>query len=181
MLSPQSDPPLHIEERGAQYVHFGLGEEVIPMGKRVDGLPGWRYQAIATNQPWEPVDVWRFYNDRADCERVFKVGKQALALQCLVGHDFRANEVAFLLRLLAFNADTLFELHCEEQAKQQERRALRYGLQWRQVRFFLSPGRLLIEGGRYVLRTPPNPKLHQLWEHYAPDLVGSSSSMEAVA
>ena len=152
-----------------------------PMGKRVDGHPNWRYQAIATNQPWGPVDVWRFYNDRGDCERVFKVGKQALALQRLVGHDFRANEVAFLLRLLAYNADTLFELHCEERARQQGCKVLRCGLQWRQVRFFCSPGRLLIEGGRYVLRAPSNAKLHQLWEYYAPDLVENASSMEAVA
>lgn len=34
------------------------------------------YQSLLTSEDWEPRDVWRFYNHRADCERVFRVGKQ---------------------------------------------------------------------------------------------------------
>lgn len=42
-----------------------------PQGKAIDGDPGWRYQALITTLPGEPEEVWRSYNGRADCERVF--------------------------------------------------------------------------------------------------------------
>lgn len=147
-----------------------------PLGKKVPGFDKWRHQALVTNQlEWGPVDVWRFYNGRADCERVFRVAKQTLALSHLVGHRFRANEVAFLLRLLAFNADTRFQLHSEEQAVANQRPVRRLGLEWRQFRFFNSPGRLLRTARGYVLRVPDNQLLADIWAFYAPDLTASNA------
>jgi hypothetical protein len=63
-----------------------------PPGKEVHWDPDWRYQAIVTSLDWEPVEVWRFYNDRGDAERVFKTGKQALGLGWLVGQALRASK-----------------------------------------------------------------------------------------
>lgn len=143
-----------------------------PPGKVIQWSPNWRYQAIVTDRKdWVPLDVWRFYNDRGDCERVFKVAKHGLGLSCLIGHEFRANTVAFLLRLLAFNVDQLFQQHAEDQARSDDRPVLHLGLLYRQVRFFNAAGRLLREHGRWVLRVSDNRRLRQLWSHYAPDLL----------
>ena len=60
--------------------------------------------------------MWRFYNHRADCERVFRTGKQALGLGNLVGRSYAANATAFLLRALAFNIDLLFQQAAENRA-----------------------------------------------------------------
>ena len=38
MLSPRSNPPMEITPVGVRYSHFGIGEQVIPYGKRVSGL-----------------------------------------------------------------------------------------------------------------------------------------------
>ena len=143
-----------------------------PQGKVIEWSPEWRYQAIITSQTtWDAPDIWRFYNRRAECERVFRIGKQALGLAHLVGHDFRANEVAFLLRLMAYNADLAFQRHAEEQAAAAGKVVRKVGLEWRQRRFYLSPGRFLREHGRSVLRTPLNARLTELWAFYAPDLL----------
>lgn len=137
-----------------------------PPGKVVDWDPDWRYQAIVTNTDWAPLDVWRFYNDRGDAERVFKVGKQALGLGWLVSHDLRANTVAFLLRLLAYNADLLFQQDAERRAQAAERPARRMGLQARQHYFYQLAGRLLRVHNRWVLRLPLNAQVAAMWAFY---------------
>lgn len=149
-----------------------------PQGKKVDGEPNWRYQAVVSDQDWSPEDLWRFYNGRADCERVFRVGKQALAMGHLVSRTFRANEIAFLLRALAFNVDLAFQAHCEQLAREADRPVRHAGLEWRQPRFYRTAGRLLREAGRWVLRVPQNRLLADLWAFYAPDLVAPEATVE---
>jgi len=151
-----------------------------PQGKVIKWSPEWRYQAIIANMDWSPPDLWRFYNYRAESERVFRIGKQALGMAHLVGHDFRANRLAFLLRLLAYNADLSFHLHCEREAHRKNRPARRVGLEWRQVRFYLSPGRFLYQAGRWVLRTPLNKKLEELWAFYGSSLLRETSRAREV-
>ena len=142
-----------------------------PPGKVLRGDSAWRYQAIVTSLDWDPVEVWRFYNDRGDAERVFKVGKHALSLGLLVGHELRANETAFLLRLLAFNADVLFQADAERKAKEAGRPALRMGLLARQPRLYRLAGRLLREHNRWVLRVPSATRVAELMAFYAPELM----------
>lgn len=142
-----------------------------PQGKRIDQEPKWRYQALITSLDWEAFDVWRFYNDRADCERIFKEAKGALGMSWLVSHDLTANNVAFLLRLLAYNADLLYQHHIEQRAHAEDRPVIRMGLQSRQHRFYRGPGRLLREHDRWVLRVPDCKWLRRLWVFHAPMLV----------
>lgn len=141
-----------------------------PQGKTVEWDPDWRYQALVTSLDWEPEDAWRFYNDRGDCERIFKVAKHALGMNWLVSHDFTANSAAFILRLLAYNADLLFQRYAEAQARKDGRPVVRQGLQARQARFFLAAGRLLLSHNRWVLRIPDNEWVRRLWSFYAPEL-----------
>ena len=137
-----------------------------PPGKVVNWDPDWRYQAIVTNTNWAPLDVWRFYNDRGDAERVFKTGKQALGLGWLVSHCLRANSVAFLLRLLAYNADLLFQQDADRRAEQAARPTLRIGLQARQHYFYQLAGRLLRVHNAWVLSLPRNARIEAIWAHY---------------
>lgn len=178
-----------VQSEGLGIGHAGLIVVVIrrrvldpkapPQGKTVDWSPEWRYQAIVTNMDWSAPDIWRFYNYRAECERVFRIGKQCLGLANLVGHSFRANRMAFLLRLLAYNADLAFQRHCADRARERKQRVEHVGLEWRQIRFYLSPGRFLREQSRWILRTPINRKLTDLWAFYAPDALKSSARVPA--
>ncbi len=142
-----------------------------PQGKPIPGCPGWRYQALVTNMEGEPEDLWRFYNGRADCERVFKVARGALGMGRLIAHKLRANETAFLLRVLAFNADLRFQAYAEARARAEERAPLHIGLIARQRRFFTAAGRLLRHHGRWVLRIRPNTVVMDMWRFYAPELI----------
>ena len=147
-------------------------EKAPPQGKRIAGCTRWRYQAVVTSMDGQPEALWRFYNGRADCERVFRTARQALGMGNLVSQRFRANEVAFMLRLLAMNLDLRFQLDREDQARAAPgRKALRQGLLLRQRTFFRCPGRLLRHQGRWVLRVPKLPRVRRLWQHYAPGCV----------
>lgn len=91
--------------------------------KRIDGCERWRYQALVTVMTGQPADLWRFYNGRADCEHIFKVARKALGTGRLVGQQLRANETAFLLRILAFNTHLRFQADAEERAAEAGRTA----------------------------------------------------------
>ena len=140
-----------------------------PAGKKVEQDPDHRYQVIITSLDWDPADVWRFYNDRGDAERVFKTAKQALSLGSLVSHDYRANEVAFHLRLTAYNADILFQQAAEAAAAAENRPVTHMGIKARQSRLYVLAGRLLREHDHWVLRLPASRKVAALWAFYAPN------------
>lgn len=142
-----------------------------PQGKTIEGCTMWRYQALVTCMSGNPEDLWRFYNDRSDCERIFKVARGALGMGRLISHCLRANEVAFLLRLMGYNADLRFHAWSTEQARLQGRPRLRIGLIARQRRFFIGAGRLLRSQDRWVLRVRDNDHVRMLWSFYAPNLL----------
>lgn len=144
-------------------------------GKLIPGCHAYRYQSLVTSEDWQAKDVWRFYNHRADCERVFRVGKQVLGMSHLVSRSYGANAAAFLLRLLAFNVDLRFQQRAEQLAERGDRKVHHVGLEWRQFRFYCSPGRLLREHGRWVLRVPTNPMLARIWAFYRP-LIGAPAA-----
>ncbi|OUM86022.1 MAG: hypothetical protein BAA01_01290 [Bacillus thermozeamaize] len=35
----------------------------------------WQYEAMVTNLDWEPIDIWRFYNQRCCMENAIKEAK----------------------------------------------------------------------------------------------------------
>ena len=84
----------------------------------------------------------------------------------LVSHDLRANTVAFLLRMLAYNADLLFQQDAERRAHEAGRPARRIGLQARQHYFYQLAGRLLRVQNRWVLRLPVNDAVAAMWAYY---------------
>ena len=83
-----------------------------------------------------------------------------------MSHDLRANTVAFLLRLLAYNADLLFQQDAEQSAREARRPVRRMGLQARQHYFYQLAGRLLRVHNRWVLRLPDNAEVAAMWDFY---------------
>ncbi|MFY0546439.1 IS1380 family transposase [Brevibacillus sp. H7] len=66
----------------------------------------WEYEAMVTNLAWEPIDIWRFYNQRACMENYIKEAKHGFSMEAISTSSFVANEIDLLLKLLAYN---LFE------------------------------------------------------------------------
>jgi len=77
------------EEPTAQLTLFKLGK--------------YHYQVLVTNLPFQPLNLWRFYNDRAGIELLIKQLKGDYALGSIPTRHFFANETYFHLLLLAYN------------------------------------------------------------------------------
>jgi hypothetical protein len=89
-------------------------------GKRLLDVPGYRFQALVTSLPkatHPPLAVWRYYNDRADCENVIKELQAGFALPTLCLEQFWASEAALSLASLTYNLIVLFERHLGWQHK----------------------------------------------------------------
>jgi hypothetical protein len=80
------------------------------------------------------------------------------------------NETAFLLRCPSYNVDLKFQAHCEERARERGPKVIKVGLEWRQPRFYRSPGRLVCVAGRWILHVPTQRMLAELWAFYEHDL-----------
>ncbi|MEW9674495.1 IS1380 family transposase [Ammoniphilus sp. 3BR4] len=72
----------------------------------------WEYEAIVTNLPWEPIDIWRFYNQRACMENYIKEAKHGFSIDAISTSSFKANEVDLLLKLIAYNLYERFKKNC---------------------------------------------------------------------
>jgi hypothetical protein len=86
------------EEPTAQLTLFKLGK--------------YHYQVLVTNLPLQPLNLWRFYNDRAGVELLIKQLKGDYALGSIPTRHFFANETAFHLLLLAYNLVNWFKRLC---------------------------------------------------------------------
>ena len=70
------------------------------------------YRVIVTNLELAPVNVWRFYNDRAEAELVIREMKEAYALGKIPTGDWQANRAYFQLVVFAYNALNWFRRFC---------------------------------------------------------------------
>jgi len=86
------------EEPTAQLTLFKLGK--------------YHYQVLVTNLPLHPLNLWRFYNDRAGVELLIKQLKGDYALGSIPTRHFFANETYFHLLLLAYNLVNWFRRLC---------------------------------------------------------------------
>lgn len=78
-------------------------------------ISGWRYGAIVTDLTLSPVQVWRLYRGRADCENRIKELKYDFALGTLSRNNFWATEAALHWVMLAFNLMSLFRTAMQRQ------------------------------------------------------------------
>lgn len=75
-------------------------------------LGTYHYQVLVTNLPLQPLNLWRFYNDRAGVELLIKQLKGDYALGSIPTRHFFANETYFHLLLLAYNLVNWFKRLC---------------------------------------------------------------------
>jgi hypothetical protein len=75
-------------------------------------LGRYHYQVLVTNLALQPLNLWRFYNDRAGVELIVRELKGDYALGAIPTRHYFANEVYFHLLLLAYNAVNWFKRLC---------------------------------------------------------------------
>ncbi len=114
-------------------------------------LQGCSYQVIVTNiEEWEPEEVWRFYNGRANVENMIKEGIMGYGLDVTVSHCYGANVAHFFLVMLAYNLMNWFKEGVLGQKK------VKRMAKWIRQRFFFIAGKLVRRGRRWVLNLPNN-------------------------
>jgi len=113
-------------------------------------MGGYSYQVLVTNLSLTPLNLWRFYNQRARAELIIRELKDAYALGKIPTQDFPANEAFFQIVLLAYNLLNWFKRLC---APAPLRRST---LQRLRQRLFLVPSQLVRPGGVPTLRIAPS-------------------------
>lgn len=128
-------------------VRHGVEDPPERGGKKLLDVPGYCFQALVTSLPkttHHALQVWRYYNGRADCENVIKELQEGFALPTLCLSGFWASEAALSLATLTYNLTVLFERHLGWQQK------VRIG----NLRFwlFVTAGVLSHPGGKTTLK-----------------------------
>lgn len=71
-------------------------------------IQGWRYGAMVTRLSLPPVEIWRSYRGRADCENRIKELKNDFGLDSFNLNGFYATEAALGFAMLAYNLMSTF-------------------------------------------------------------------------
>lgn len=100
-------------------IRHRIAEKKRAGGKMLFDLPGFLFQGLVTSLPatYSPLEVWRYYNGRADCENVIKELQGGFALSTLICRKFFATEAALSLAVLSYNLTVLFQQHLGWQTK----------------------------------------------------------------
>jgi Transposase DDE domain group 1 len=136
---PQPDEPT------AQLTLFKLGR--------------YHYQVLVTNLPLQPLNLWRFYNDRASVELLIRQLKGDYALGSIPTRHFFANETYFHLLLLAYNLVNWFKRLCLPPELQAAT------LQTLRQRILLIPAQLRRTDNRPHLFLPASGPREAAWTH----------------
>ena len=131
-------PPIQRRLSGLRYHHFAWGAETATFRYQPHGwtrparfvvirrpqpedpseqlrlfqLGRYHYQVLVTNLPLQPLNLWRFYNDRAAVELIIKQLKGDYTLGHIPTRHYLANETYFHLLLLAYNLMNWFQRLC---------------------------------------------------------------------
>jgi hypothetical protein len=122
-------------------------------------LGRYHYQVLVTNLPLRPLNLWRFYNDRAGVELLIKQLKGDYALGSIPTRHFFANETYFHLLLLAYNLVNWFKRLCLPPALQTAT------LQTLRQRILLMPAQLRRTHNRRRLVLPAGGSREAAWKY----------------
>jgi hypothetical protein len=122
-------------------------------------LGRYQYQVLVTNLPLRPLNLWRFYKDRAGVELLIQPLKRDYALGAIPPRHFFAKETYFHLLLLAYNLVNWFHRMCLPEEFQRAR------LQTLRNKILLMPTQLLRTGNRPRLTLPASGTRQAAWEH----------------
>jgi Transposase DDE domain group 1 len=95
--------PTWKKPRRVVVVREELQERPDARGRRLFDLPGYTFHAVVTTLEHSPEDVWRFYNDRADCENRIKELKDDFGADGFCLQAFDGTEAVFRLNCFLFN------------------------------------------------------------------------------
>jgi Transposase DDE domain group 1 len=122
-------------------------------------LGRYHYQVLVTNMPLQPLNLWRFYNDRAGIELLIRQLKGDYALGSIPTRHFFANETYFHLLLLAYNLVNWFKRLCLPNDLQNAT------LQTLRHLIFLMPAQLHRTANRPRLILPASARREAAWKH----------------
>jgi hypothetical protein len=122
-------------------------------------LGRYHYQVLVTNLTLQPLNLWRFYNDRAGIELVIRQLKGDYALGHIPGRHFFANETYFHLLLLAYNLVNWFKRLCLPPELQNAT------LHTLREQILLMPAQLVRSGNRSRLYLPASGRRQVAWLH----------------
>jgi hypothetical protein len=125
----------------------------------------WQYEAIVTNLEWEPIDIWRFYNQRCCMENHIKEVKYGFAIDRIVTDDFTANEIDMHTKLLAYNHYERFKKDCCEPIQQG------YTIARFRLEFFQCAGVMVQHSRRIVLKLANDFFNRHSWQRIADKVV----------
>ena len=72
-------------------------------GRKLLEVPGYTFHVLVTTLRHDPVQTWRFYNSRAECENRIKELKEDFGAGGFCLHSFDGTEAAFRLICFLFN------------------------------------------------------------------------------
>ena len=121
----------------------------------------WQYEAMVTNLDWEPIDIWRFYNQRCCMENAIKEAKYGFSIHRIATGHFVANEIDFLIKLLAYNLYERFKRDCCEPIHQG------YTIARFRLEFFHCAARLIKHGRQVVLKLAQDFSNRHFWQRMA--------------
>lgn len=122
-------------------------------------LGRYHYQVMVTNLALQPLNLWRFYNDRAGIELIIKQLKGDYALGNIPTRYFFANETYFHLLLLAYNVINWFKRLCLPPEFQTAT------LQSLRQNILLMPAQLRRSGNRPRLVLPASGSREAAWKY----------------
>lgn len=122
-------------------------------------LGRYHYQVLVTNLPLRPLNLWRFYNDRAGVELLIKQLKGDYARGSIPTRHFFANETYFHLLLLAYNLINWFRRLCLPPEFQNAT------LQTLRHKILSMPAQLRRAGNRPTLALPASGARELAWKY----------------
>jgi hypothetical protein len=111
-------------------------------------MAGYTYHVIVTNLSLKPLNLWRFYNQRATGELIIRELLEAYTLGKIPTKQWASNQAYFHLVLFAFNLINWFKRLCLPTDWQ------RLNLQTIRNRLFLVPAQLVRSQGKPALSLP---------------------------
>ena len=154
----ETSPGLWFAEFEYKPFRWSTTQRFIVLRRRLPEKPSWQlslfkmagytYHVIVTNLSLKPINLWRFYNQRATGELIIRELLEAYTLGKIPRGDWVSNQAYFHLVLLAYNLINWFRRFCLPDDWQ------RLNLQTIRNRLLLVPAQLVRPQGRPTLSLP---------------------------
>lgn len=102
-------PPSWKHSRRIVVVRERIAERPDAKGRRLFDLPGYTFHTVVTTLELPAIEVWRFYNGRADCENRLKELKHDYGADGFCLNTFEGTDAVFRLILAFYNLLAAFK------------------------------------------------------------------------